>query len=121
MSSLLNALAKVGLATRDDELARESEEADALREKHASYLPKTLEDLAARAGFDFFGRVEWLIDTYLGPEWPEQRMIEVQGFVEKHMLSGNAGKEFLRQLKDLQAGAILPSQLKAKWPKIWKP
>lgn len=120
-SSLLDALVKAGKADPNDLLARNSEEANALREKTDAYLIKTLEDLASRSGFDFFGKVEWLIDVYLGPEWPEQRMIEAQAFVEKHMLGGNAGKEFLRQLKELQAGTLLLSQLKAKWPKIWKP
>jgi hypothetical protein len=121
MSSLIDALTKVGLATRNDQLASESNEAERLRNQNSAYLTKTLEDLALRSGFDFFGKVEWLVDIYLGPEYPEQRVIEVRDFVEKYMLGGNAGKQFLQQINDLHAGKINISQLKAEWPKIWKP
>jgi hypothetical protein len=119
MPSLLDELVKKGLATQTDLHARDSEEAYNLRLKQAQFVPKTLKELVACKGYNFYDKVRWLIDSLeesSSPSWA----IEVQKFVEANMTNGDAGKEFLSQLQELFAGTSDMISIKAKWPKIWK-
>lgn len=121
MSSLLDAMAKVGLATENEKQAQESEEAKALREKQAALLPKKPWDLASREGYDFFAKVAWLVEYIEADAQATERIVEVRDFVEARMLHGLAGKEFLLQLDELNTRLTTIAAIKAKWPKIWKP
>jgi hypothetical protein len=118
-SSLLSALAKAGLADKNDVLASQSEEAHTLRNKLDKFKPASFKELAG-CTMSFYDRVAWIVES-LEVEQSDERMNEALSFVKSRMWNGDAGKKFHGQLLELQAGTIDIPQLKAKWPSIWKP
>ncbi|HEU5114254.1 MAG TPA: hypothetical protein VFT82_00635 [Candidatus Paceibacterota bacterium] len=116
---MLSALSKAGLVDHSEVAANAKQEADAVRQKVEAMRPKSLKELFSRNDYDFFARVQWIIEAL---EKDQEIIGDALEAVEKHMLGGQAGRDFHKQLCDWRFGRdvkISLDDIKAKWPKVF--